>query len=67
MSSGGCQNHIDVGLAVLSAVNRNGVALSAGAIAEVCGCSKRWIQMVERVALNKLRCRMALDREKYLP
>lgn len=49
---------VDLGLAVLSVVNRSGIPLSQGAIADVVGCDKRTIQRVEERALNKVRIRL---------
>lgn len=49
---------VDLGLAVLSAVNRGGVALSQNAIATIIGCDKRTIQKIEQRALKKVRLRL---------
>lgn len=46
---------IDLGLAVIAAVRRPGESLTLRDMAEICGCSKSAIWLIERAALNKLR------------
>lgn len=45
---------IDAGLEILSRVMPYGISLSTGDIAKVCGCSKSYIQEIERRAMQKL-------------
>jgi len=47
-------SNIDIGLSVLCAHNNNGQRLSHADIAEVCGCSSRYICEIEQKALAKL-------------
>ena len=53
---------IDLGLAVLEALLPSGVSLTQGDIAEVCGCSRSMIYLIELNALKKIR--VHLMREK---
>lgn len=46
---------IDIGLAVLSSVNRHGQALTAADIGDVCGCSANAIFELEKRALRRFR------------
>lgn len=48
-------NQIDLGLSVLCAVSARGETLGCKAIAEVCGCSRVYIDRIQRVALMKAR------------
>lgn len=48
-------DEIDLGLAVLEVLTPAGTALSQGDIADVCGCSRSCIYLIELSALKKLR------------
>jgi DNA-directed RNA polymerase specialized sigma subunit len=52
---------IDLGLAIIAAVRRPGESLTLRDMAEICGCSKSAIWLIERAALKKLR--RAIERE----
>lgn len=49
------KGEIDLGLAVLGVVNRDGDRLSFEQIADVCGCHRSRIEQIEKQALRKLR------------
>lgn len=51
---------IDLGLAVISAITPPGHQWTLQDIAEVCGCHKNNIYLIERKALQKLRRRFLL-------
>jgi DNA-directed RNA polymerase sigma subunit (sigma70/sigma32) len=50
---------VDIGLAVLSAIRKPHETFSCEQIAGVCGCSKQFINQIERRALAKLRRRLS--------
>lgn len=56
---------IDIGLAVLASVNREGRMLTLSDIADVCGCHRSRIEQIERSAMRKLRGRLGAHREKF--
>lgn len=56
---------IDLGLAVLSSVNRCGQRLTLAEIADVCGCHRSRIEQLEKRALRKLRGRLHGERELW--
>lgn len=60
------KDSIDVGLAVLSQVNRSGQQMTLEDIAEVCGCHRSRIEQIEKQALRKLRGRLSGHREAWL-
>ena len=62
---GARNEEIDLGLAVLSVVNREGRQLSFAEIADVCGCHRSRIEQLEKQALRKLRGKLWGQRGLY--
>ncbi|MBL1321539.1 MAG: hypothetical protein COA63_010840 [Methylophaga sp.] len=58
------QISIDIGLAVLCCVSDRGQTLSLRAIADVCDCSKTYIDNLEKSALKNLQ--LAIQSKLYL-
>lgn len=52
--------NIDLGLAVLSIVNREGQRMTLEEIADVCECSIERVRQIEARALAKMRSRLSL-------
>lgn len=48
------KSEIDLGLAVLSEVNRDGEVITLRDIADVCDCSPQRIEQIEKEALRKI-------------
>ena len=53
--------HIDVGVAILATIVRPGETVTHQQIADVCGCSKQRIFLIEKAALFKLRSRLSIS------
>lgn len=53
--------HIDLGIAVLATIVKPGQFVNQQTIADVCGCSKQRIFLIEKKALAKVRERLSIN------
>ena len=57
---------IDLGLSVLATLSKDGEVWTHRDIANVCGCSKSYIQLIEQQSLKKLRLKLKFGNHKHI-